>query len=324
MTNDYCILNSRGLKIMEILITGGAGFIGSHILAQLQGRRDMDVVVFDNLSSGSKEHVPAGMELVEGDICDEAAVDALFADHHFDAVIHLAAQTMVPFSVDHPAEDCRINLEGVLHVLEACRIHGTGHILFSSSAAVYGDNLHIPLKETERLVPTSPYGITKMTTEHYLRVYHELYGMDATVFRFANVYGERQGEKGEGGVVSIFCKLLSQRQGITVFGDGNQTRDFVYAGDIAQAIIRALPLKGYHTMNVSIGQETSINDLIRSFEKAVGYTVPVQYTAPRTGDILRSVLSNEALKRDLGFVPEMDLEEGIRRTYDWYRSQWTK
>ena len=307
---------------MEILITGGAGFIGSHILAQLQGRRDMDVVVFDNLSSGSKEHVPAGMELVEGDVCDEAAVDALFADHHFDAVIHLAAQTMVPTSVEQPVLDCRINLEGVLHVLEACRIHGTGHILFSSSAAVYGDNLHIPLKETERLVPTSPYGITKMATEHYLRVYHELYGMDATVFRFANVYGERQGEKGEGGVVSIFCKLLSQRQGITVFGDGNQTRDFVYAGDIAQAIIRALPLKGYHTMNVSTGQETSINDLIRSFEKAVGYTVPVQYTAPRTGDILRSVLSNEALKRDLGFVPEMDLEEGIRRTYDWYRSQW--
>ena len=284
----------------------------------------MDVVVFDNLSSGSKEHVPAGMELVEGDVCDEAAVDALFADHHFDAVIHLAAQTMVPTSVEQPVLDCRINLEGVLHVLEACRTHGTGHILFSSSAAVYGDNLHIPLKETERLVPTSPYGITKMTTEHYLRVYHELYGMDATVFRFANVYGERQGEKGEGGVVSIFCKLLSQRQGITVFGDGNQTRDFVYAGDIAQAIIRALPLKGYHTMNVSTGQETSINDLIRSFEKAVGYTVPVQYTAPRTGDILRSVLSNEALKRDLGFVPEMDLEEGIRRTYNWYRSQWTK
>lgn len=308
---------------MKVLITGGAGFIGSHILAQLQGRRDMDVVVFDNLSSGSKEHVPVGMELVEGDVCDEAAVDALFADHHFDAVIHLAAQTMVPTSVEQPVLDCQINLEGVLHVLEACRTHGTGHILFSSSAAVYGDNLHIPLKETERLVPTSPYGITKMTTEHYLRVYHELYGMDATVFRFANVYGERQGEKGEGGVVSIFCKLLSQRQGITVFGDGNQTRDFVYAGDIAQAIIRALPLKGYHTMNVSTGQETSINDLIRSFEKAVGYTVPVQYTAPRTGDILRSVLSNEALKMDLGFVPEMDLEEGIRRTYDWYRSQWT-
>lgn len=309
---------------MEILITGGAGFIGSHILAQLQGRRDMDVVVFDNLSSGSKEHVPAGMELVEGDVCDEAAVDALFADHHFDAVIHLAAQTMVPTSVEQPVLDCQINLEGVLHVLEACRIHGTGHILFSSSAAVYGDNLHIPLKETERLVPTSPYGITKMTTEHYLRVYHELYGMDATVFRFANVYGERQGEKGEGGVVSIFCKLLSQQQELTVFGDGTQTRDFVYAGDIAQAIIRALPLKGYHTMNISTGKETSINDLIHSFERAVGHAVTVRYTAPRTGDILRSVLSNGALKAKLDFVPEMNLEEGIRRTYDWYRSQGTK
>ena len=309
---------------MEILITGGAGFIGSHVLAQLKEMPDMDVVVFDNLSSGSRNHVPDGMELIEGDICDEEAIDAVFSDHHFEAVVHLAAQTMVPVSVEQPVLDCQINLEGVLHVLEACRVHDVPHILFSSSAAVYGDNLNIPLGETERLVPTSPYGITKMPTEHYLRVYHELYGMDATVFRFANVYGERQGEKGEGGVVSIFCKLLSQRQGITVFGDGNQTRDFVYAGDIAQAIIRALRLKGYHTMNVSTGQETSINDLICSFEKAVGYTVPVQYTAPRTGDILRSVLSNETLKRDLGFVPAMNLEEGIRRTYEWYQGQWAQ
>ena len=163
---------------MEILITGGAGFIGSHILEQLNERPDVDAVVFDNLSSGSRDHVPARMELVEGDVCDEEAVDAVFADHHFEAVVHLAAQTMVPTSVENPVLDCQINLEGVLHVLEACRTHGTGHILFSSSAAVYGDNLHIPLKETERLVPTSPYGITKMTTEHYLRVYHELYGME--------------------------------------------------------------------------------------------------------------------------------------------------
>ena len=135
---------------MEILITGGAGFIGSHVLEQLKEMPDMDVVVFDNLSSGSRDHVPDGMELIEGDICDEEAIDAVFADHHFDAVIHLAAQTMVPTSVEQPVLDCQINLEGVLHVLEACRIHGTGHILFSSSAAVYGDNLHIPLKETER------------------------------------------------------------------------------------------------------------------------------------------------------------------------------
>ena len=141
---------------MKVLITGGAGFIGSHILAQLQGRRDMDVVVFDNLSSGSKEHVPAGMELVEGDVCDEAAVDALFADHHFDAVIHLAAQTMVPTSVEQPVLDCRINLEASSTCWKPAGSMAQGTSFFRPVSAVYGDNLHIPLKETERLVPTSP------------------------------------------------------------------------------------------------------------------------------------------------------------------------
>lgn len=305
---------------MEILITGGAGFIGSHILEALKGQKDMHVVVFDNLSGGSREHVPAEMELIEGDVCDQDAVDAVFKNHSFSAVIHLAAQTMVPFSVKHPVVDCRVNLEGVLHVLEGCRMYKVPHILFSSSAAVYGDNLNIPLRETERLMPTSPYGVTKMTTEHYLRVYHELYGLNTTIFRFANVYGERQGEKGEGGVVSIFCKLLSENKGLTVYGDGKQTRDFVYAGDIAQAIIRALPLTGYHTMNVSTGTETSINELIESFEKAVGHAVSVDYKDARPGDIQRSVLSNQALASALNFAPQTDLAQGILRTYEWYRS----
>lgn len=306
---------------MNILVTGGAGFIGSHVLQVLR-KRSIQTVVLDNLSSGSRENVPTGMELVVGDICDLTAVDAVFASHHFDAVVHLAAQTMVPVSVEHPVLDCQINLEGVLHVLECCRTYGVPHILFSSSAAVYGDNLHVPLKETEPLLPTSPYGITKMTTEHYLRVYHALYGMNATVFRFANVYGERQGEKGEGGVVSIFCKLLSQGQGITVFGDGQQTRDFVYAGDIARAIVQALPLQGYHTINVSTGKKTSINDLIHSFEATIGHAANVSYTAPRPGDILRSVLSNDNLIHTLNMTTEMNLEAGIKRTYQWYVEQW--
>ncbi|WP_296815626.1 NAD-dependent epimerase/dehydratase family protein [uncultured Megasphaera sp.] len=309
---------------MEILITGGAGFIGSHILAALQGRPDIKVVIFDNLSGGSREHVPTGMELIEGDICDQERLDTVFRNHSFSAVVHLAAQTMVPFSVAQPTVDCRVNLEGVLHVLEGCRMYKVPHILFSSSAAVYGDNLNIPLQEEARLLPTSPYGITKMTTEHYLRVYHELYGLDATVFRFANVYGERQGEKGEGGVVSIFCKLLSEHRGLTVYGDGNQTRDFVYAGDIAQAIVRALPLTGYHTLNVSTGTETSINELIESFEKAVGHAVPVDYKAARPGDIQRSVLSNQALASALNFAPQTDLAQGILRTYEWYCSAASK
>lgn len=304
---------------MHILVTGGAGFIGSHVLEQLNTKDDVQVVVYDNLSSGSASHVPEGMELVEADILDNEALEAVFAAHSFDAVIHLAAQTMVPFSVAHPLLDCQINLGGVLHVLECCRTYEVPHVLFSSSAAVYGDNPHVPLRETEPVLPTSPYGITKMTTEQYLRVYHDLYGIDATVFRFANVYGERQGEKGEGGVVSIFCKLLSQGKGVTVFGDGRQTRDFVYAGDIAHAIIGGLSLKGFHIINVSTGKETSLHELIRCFALAVGTQVAVTYTTPRKGDILRSVLSNEALQQWLHLTPAMTLEQGIAKTYTWYK-----
>lgn len=307
--------------MMNILVTGGAGFIGSHVLEKLHAMADMHAVVFDNLTSGSAENVPQGMELVTGDVRDMSALERLFARHSFDAVIHLAAQTMVPTSVADPVLDLQINLEGILHILDCCRAFHVPHVLFASSAAVYGDNPRIPLAETEMLKPSSPYGITKMTTEHYLRVYHELYGLDATVFRFANVYGERQGEKGEGGVVSIFCKLLSMGRAITVYGDGRQTRDFVYAGDIADAIIRALPLTGFHTLNVSTGNETSINELIRCFEEAVGHAADVHYTEARTGDILRSVLSNDALKQTLGIVPAMKLPEGIKKTYAWYQNQ---
>lgn len=302
---------------MKILVTGGAGFIGSHLLQQLQCK--YDVVVFDSLFSGSREHVPAGMELVIGDVCNRQELEDVFSAHSFSAVVHLAAQTMVPTSVENPQLDCQINLGGILNVLECCRKYKVPHVLFSSSAAVYGDNLNVPLKENEMLRPASPYGITKMTTEHYLRVYHELYGLDATVFRFANVYGERQGEKGEGGVVSIFCKLLSQGKGVTIFGDGRQTRDFVYAGDIARAIAAALPLKGYHTMNVSTSTETSLLDLVASFEQAVGHKIDVTYAAARPGDILRSTLDNTALKDTLNIQPEMELAAGIARTYAWYR-----
>lgn len=285
---------------MDILVTGWAGFIGSHVLEKLQkvseqSAEEIKVVVLDDLTNGSREHVPSGMELVVRDVRDKNMIEDVFSHHHISAVIHLAAQTMVPVSVENPILDFQVNLGGILHILEACRKWQVPHVLFSSSAAVYGDNLHIPLKESEPLCPMSPYGITKMTTEQYMRVYHELYGLDATVFRFANVYGERQGEKGEGGVVSIFCKLLSQGNPITVYGDGNQTRDFVYAGDIASAIVQALPLTGYHTINVSTGTETSINDLIHLFERAIGHKAEVQYVPSRPGDIQRSVLSNKEL-----------------------------
>ncbi|MBQ7317523.1 MAG: UDP-glucose 4-epimerase, partial [Phascolarctobacterium sp.] len=154
---------------MKILVTGGAGFIGSHLLELLHKENTAEVVAFDNLSSGRESHVPAGVKLVVGDIRDKEVLEEVFAKERFTAVIHLAAQTMVPYSIEHPDEDCDINLMGVLNILECCRKYGVKNITFSSSAAVYGDNTNIPLKESERLLPTSFYGVTKMTSEHYLR-----------------------------------------------------------------------------------------------------------------------------------------------------------
>ena len=303
---------------MKILVTGGAGFIGSHLLQLLQGQQDVEVVVYDNLSSGRREHVPKGIRLVEGDVRDAEGLARLFASEGFDSVVHLAAQTMVPYSLSHPEEDCQINLLGLINILECCRKYAVKHIVFSSSAAVYGDNLNIPLHEEEKPMPTSAYGITKMASEHYLRMYHDLYGLNTTVLRFANVYGERQGAGGEGGVVSIFCKLLAAGQGVTVFGNGEQTRDFVYAGDIAEALWRGSQLEGHHVINISTQKETSVNQLLAAFKQAVGREFPVQYAPIREGDIFRSVLANGRCVELLGFCPAMNLQEGVARTYADY------
>ena len=303
---------------MKILVTGGAGFIGSHLLQLLQGQQDVEVVVYDNLSSGRREHVPKAIRLVEGDVRDAEGLANLFASEGFDSVVHLAAQTMVPYSLSHPEEDCQINLLGLINILECCRKYAVKHIVFSSSAAVYGDNLNIPLHEEEKPMPTSAYGITKMASEHYLRMYHDLYGLNTTVLRFANVYGERQGAGGEGGVVSIFCKLLAAGQGVTVFGNGEQTRDFVYAGDIAEALWRGSQLEGHHVINISTQKETSVNQLLAAFKQAVGREFPVQYAPIREGDIFRSVLANGRCVELLGFCPAMNLQEGVARTYADY------
>ncbi|MFR4651701.1 MAG: NAD-dependent epimerase/dehydratase family protein [Phascolarctobacterium sp.] len=302
---------------MKLLVTGGAGFIGSHLLQLLVQDTDIETVVLDNLSSGSYSHVPGSIRLVEGDICDKN-IDELFAAEHFDAVIHLAAQTMVPYSLEHSDEDCNTNLMGIINILECCRKHGVKSVVFSSSAAIYGDNLNVPLKESERPLPTSFYGLTKMASEHYLRLYHDLYGINTTVLRFANVYGERQGDGGEGGVISIFCKLLAAGKPVTVFGNGEQTRDFVYAGDIAKALLKAVSLEGHHTINISTQEETSLNQLLEAFRKAVGHQFTINYAPARTGDIFRSVLCHDNCREYLGFVPSMGLTEGVQRTYADY------
>lgn len=302
---------------MKLLVTGGAGFIGSHFLELLHSDENYEVVVLDNLSSGFKENVPQGMKLVVADIRSQK-IETLFKEEHFDAVVHLAAQTMVPYSIEHPDEDCEINLAGLINVLENCRKYKVQTVLFASSAAVYGNNESVPLQEELTLMPMSFYGITKMTSEHYLRVYHELYGINAVVFRFANVYGERQGEGGEGGVVSIFCKLLAAGKSVTVYGNGDQTRDFVYAGDVAAALKAGLLATGYQTINISTEYETSVNQLLEAFAEVAADKLEVHYAAARQGDIFRSALANARLKEILGVTPQMQLKEGIQKTYHDY------
>ena len=301
---------------MRILILGGAGFIGSHLVGLLNNS-EHELVVLDNLSSGSRENIPSTVKFYQMDIRDND-LDKIFEEHRFDVVVNLAAQTMVPYSLEHPDEDANINILGLINVLNCCRKHSVQRVIFSSSAAVYGKNKNVPLKENETSMPTSFYGITKMTAEHYMRVYNELYGIDAIVLRFANVYGERQGNGGEGGVISIFAKRIASGLPISLFGDGEQTRDFVYAGDIAEAIAAALDFKGYHILNVSNANEVSINQLIENFAQVARKKIKVEYKEARPGDIYRSCLDNSCLKKELGILPQTTLQEGLLKTYDYF------
>ena len=301
---------------MRILILGGAGFIGSHLVGLLNNS-EHELVVLDNLSSGSRENIPPTVKFYQMDIRDND-LEKIFGEYHFDVVVNLAAQTMVPYSLEHPDEDANINILGLINVLNCCRKHSVQRVIFSSSAAVYGNNKNVPLKENETSMPTSFYGITKMTAEHYMRVYNELYGIDAIVLRFANVYGERQGNGGEGGVISIFAKRIASGLPISLFGDGEQTRDFVYAGDIAEAIAAALDFKGYHILNVSNANEVSINQLIENFAQVARKKIKVEYKEARPGDIYRSCLDNSCLKKELGILPQTTLQEGLLKTYDYF------
>ena len=224
---------------MHILVTGGAGFIGSHLVDALL-EAGHDVTVFDNLSTGCRDQVPEQARFVQGDIRDEAALKVLFGEGHFDVVFHEAAQTQVSYSLAHPREDAELNVLGLINVLEQCRRQGVQKFIYSSSAAVYGDNPKVPLDESEPLAPASFYGLTKVTAEKYIQLYGDLFGLPYAILRYANVYGERQGNGGEGGVVGLFARALARGEDLTIFGDGEQSRDFVYVKDVAQANVAAI------------------------------------------------------------------------------------
>ena len=305
---------------MRVCVTGGAGFIGSHLVDRLIALGHT-VLVIDNLTTGVREFVNPKATFIETDVRD-ANIESIFADFKPQVVFHEAAQTMVPASMENPKMDCDVNLIGLLNMLEAARKHNVSHFLMPSSAAVYGDLDTLPLTEDMIGKPTSFYGLTKLTGEGYLRIYEQAFGLKTVCFRYSNVYGPRQGDGGEGGVISIFTRLINEGQGLTIFGDGEQTRDFIYVDDVVEANIKAMnhpELTGVY--NISTNTSTSVNKLMSYFKSISNKDLPVYYEAERTGDIRHSRLCNQKAKVDFDFLATVDLERGLRDTISYFKGK---
>ena len=303
---------------MRICVTGGAGFIGSHLVDRLILEGHV-VQVIDNLSTGDKAFIHSDAEFVEMDIRDP---DLYFVLEKFkpDYIFHEAAQTEVAVSMSNPQLDCDINLMGLINILNVAVKLGVKKFLMPSSAAIYGDLESLPLQESMSGEPSSFYGLTKLTAEHYLRIYHEAFNLNYICYRYSNVYGPRQGNGGEGGVISIFAKAITQDLPIVIYGDGEQTRDFIYVDDVVEANMLGMQSQVTGIYNVSTNIASSVNLLIDEFKKISNKDIQVLYKAPRLGDIKHSILDNDKIERDLLFKAKYCLHEGLKRTYEYFRS----
>lgn len=298
---------------MNVLITGGAGFIGSHLVEHMLAAGNA-VRVLDNLSTGKRENLPAHtqLEFVQGDIRDR---DLVFKSvRGMDAIVHLAAVASVQASVDDPTGTHATNFDGTLLLLEAARHEHVRRLLYASSAAVYGDNTRLPLVEDEILNPLSPYAADKLAGEYYLRFYHANFGIETTAFRFFNVFGPRQDPSSPySGVVSIFIDRVTRGEPVTIFGDGQQTRDFVYVGDLVKLLMQALTRAEAvgQVINVGRGIQCSLLELLETLEKLTGKPVERRFEAARLGDIVYSCADISRLVRLLGKAPETDIATGL-------------
>ncbi len=307
----------------RVLVTGGAGFIGSHV-ADIYVREGYDVVVLDDLSSGRRKNVPAAAEFVECGVNDPQA-RALLETGGFSIVNHHAAQMDVRVSVENPLRDERINLGGLLNLLEGARQGGVRRVVFASSGGVvYGEGNALPYPETAAKLPVSPYGVSKLASEYYLGVYALLHGIEAVPLRYANVYGPRQNPHGEAGVVAIFCSRLLRNDPLTVYGDGEQTRDYVFVEDVARANLAATrgALPAFENLddvafNVGTGVETSVNELARTLLDITDSDLEVHHAAPRAGELFRSAIDPSKLAATWDWKPQTGLADGLKRPYDW-------
>jgi UDP-glucose 4-epimerase len=310
------------------LVTGGAGFIGSHV-ADLFLANGYDVTVVDNLSSGNPENVPEGARFHELDITSADAA-TLVREGRYDVISHLAAQIDVRRSVAEPTFDATVNILGTINLIEAVRASGgKPRFIFSSTGgAIYGDFVTPPNQEPMPKDPESPYGIAKMSGELYLAAYGRLYGLDTVALRYANVYGPRQDPHGEAGVVAIFCNRILDERPMTVFGEGRQTRDYVFVKDVARANLaaaqRPLPQRerlDARAFNVGTGIETSVLELAAGLRKAAGTDTPIEHAPARAGELQRSAVDIRKAGEVLGWKPEVRLERGLRETFEWFASR---
>jgi UDP-glucose 4-epimerase len=307
------------------LVSGGAGFIGSHVADRLLAE-GYHVEIVDNLSSGRQENVPKGATFHQLDIGSEDAA-RIVRDGRFDVLFHLAAQIDVRKSVLDPVYDARINILGTINLLEAVRVSGypTRVVFSSTGGAIYGDFVPVPSVEDMPKDPESPYGIAKLSVELYLGYYGRVHKLDTVALRYSNVYGPRQDPHGEAGVVAIFCNKILKGQPMMVFGDGMQTRDYVFAGDVARANVAAATVSlpparqvDLRAFNIGTGRETSVLELANTLQKAAGSSVPIEHAPARAGELPRSAVSNKKATSGLGWRPEVNLEDGLRMTFDYF------
>ena len=303
---------------MKIVVTGGAGFIGSHVCDEFVGHGH-EVVALDNLSSGKKENLDPKVRLVVADIRAPDAA-ALIERERPDVVCHLAAQMDVRRSVEDPRFDAESNILGMLNLLEASRKAGVKKVIFSSTGgAIYGEQDVFPAREDHPTRPVSPYGVSKASGELYLGYYRAQYGLKSVALRYANVYGPRQNPHGEAGVVAIFSERLLDGRTCTIFGDGKQSRDFVYVKDVARANLAALGSEFVGPINIGTGIETDVNRLYALLAKAADVAAPAEHAPKKPGEQMRSVIDNARAKEILGWKPEVALEAGLRETVEFFR-----